>query len=135
MSEQLINENQAKLLTNTKTKNKNVIKNKRRRKKKKCVCCSRILRPDESLEKVVANDRMIFLSSIHPPVIAGHNNCIQAPIKTPKHRGFLLNLENYGVRWLPGAVTKYVAILMEQTKAGTLGPLPGRIRNNRKILD
>jgi hypothetical protein len=111
MSKQLINENQAKLLTNTKNKNKNVIKKKRRRKKKKCVCCSRILRPDESLEKVVANDRMIFLSSIHPPVIVGHNNCIQAPIKTPKHRGFLLNLENYGVSLPTYSVIDLLAII------------------------
>ncbi|XP_025208614.1 uncharacterized protein LOC112603986 [Melanaphis sacchari] len=132
MSKQLINLNGVKLLTNTKNKN---IKKNRLKKKKKCVCCSRILRRDESLEKVVANDRMIYLSSIHPPVILGHKDCIQAPITTPKHRGYLLNLENYGTRWLPGAVTKYVAILMEKTKAGTLGPLPGRIRNNRKILD
>lgn len=93
MSKQSVNVNPAKLLTNTKNKTK---KNKRS-KKKKCVCCSRILRRDESLERIEANDRMIFLSSIHPPVICGHKNCIQTPITTPKHRGFLLDLENYGV--------------------------------------
>ncbi|XP_003243312.1 uncharacterized protein LOC100571673 [Acyrthosiphon pisum] len=130
MSQQSIDLSQAKLLNN----NKNVIKNKRK-KKRKCVCCSRILRPDESLEKIVANERMIFLSSVYPPVIIGHNNCIQSPTTTPKHKGFLSEMENYSIKWTPGAVTKYVAVLMEQTKAGTLGPLPGRIRNNRRILD
>jgi len=49
------------------------------------------------MEKVAANDRMIFLTSIHPPVILGHKNCVQTPIKTPKHRGFMLNMEKYGV--------------------------------------
>jgi len=96
MSEQSIDLSQAKLLNNKKNKNMNVTKNKRK-KKRKCVCCSRILRPDESLEKIMANDRMIFLSSIHPPVVIGHKNCNQAPITTPKHKGFLLDLENYGV--------------------------------------
>jgi len=97
MSKQSIDLSQAKLLNdNTKKKNKNVSK-KKRKKKRKCVCCSKILRPDESLEKIVANDRMIFLSSIHPPVVLGHKNCIQAPITTPKHKGFLLDLEKYGV--------------------------------------
>lgn len=96
MSKQSIDLSQSKLLNNIKNKNMNVIK-KKRKKKIKCVCCSRILRPDESLEKIVANDRMIFLSSVHPPVILGHKNCIQSPITTPKHKGFLLDLENYGV--------------------------------------
>jgi len=96
MSQQSIDLSQAKLLNNIKNNNKNVIK-KKRKKKRKCVCCSRILRPDESLEKIVANDRMIFLSSVHPPVILGHKNCIQSPITTPKHRGFLSELEKYEV--------------------------------------
>ncbi|XP_015376643.1 PREDICTED: uncharacterized protein LOC107170935 [Diuraphis noxia] len=134
MSKQSIDLSQAKLMNNINNNNREVTKNKRK-KKRKCVCCSRILRPDESLEKIMANDRMIFLSSIHPPVVLGHKNCNQAPITTPKHKGFLLDLEKYGTNWSPGAVTKYVAILMEQTKAGTLGPLPGRIRNNRIIQD
>lgn len=96
MSQQSIDLSEAKLLNNIKNNNKNVIK-KKRKKKRKCVCCSRILRPDESLEKIVANDRMIFLSSVHPPVIIGHKNCIQSPITTPKHKGFLSELEKYGV--------------------------------------
>jgi len=95
MSKQSIDLSQSKLLKNIKNKNTNAFK--KRKKKIKCVCCSRILRPDESLEKIVANDRMIFLSSVHPPVILGHKNCIQSPITTPKHKGFLLDLENYGV--------------------------------------
>jgi len=92
MSKQSIDLSQAKLLNN----NRHIIKNKRK-KKRKCVCCSRILRPDESLEKIVANERMIFLSSVHPPVILGHKNCIQSPITTPKHKGFLSDMENYSV--------------------------------------
>lgn len=96
MSKQSIDLSQVKLLNNINNNNTNVIK-KKRKKKKKCVCCSKVLRPDESLEKIVANDRMIFLSSIHPPVILGHKNCIQTPITTPKHKGFLLDLEKYGV--------------------------------------
>lgn len=96
MSKQSIDLSQAKLLNNKKNKNMNVTKNKRK-KRRKCVCCSRILRPDESLEKIMANDRMIFLSSIHPPVVLGHKSCNQAPITTPKHKGFLLDLEKYGV--------------------------------------
>lgn len=97
MSRQFINANRAKFQSNAKNKIcKNVVKNKQP--KKKCVCCSRILRPDESLEKIVANERMIFLSkSIHPPVILGHKNCIQAPLKTPKNQGFMLDIEKYGV--------------------------------------
>lgn len=91
-SQQSIDLSQARLINN----NRNVIKNKRK-KKRKCVCCSRILRPDESLEKIVANERMIFLSSVYPPVILGHKTCIQSPITTPKHKGFLSEMENYSV--------------------------------------
>ncbi|KAL5237494.1 hypothetical protein ACI65C_004904 [Semiaphis heraclei] len=101
-------------------------------KKKKFFSCSRISRPEKSIDKFMTNEKMMQIAiSMYPSKTFGHIDCIIEPIKTPKTMGWLWSVEETGGvkinrNWRPGAIRLDVAEIIEKVRSGTIGPLPGR---------
>lgn len=66
-------------------------------KKKKFFSCSRISRPEKSIDKFMTNEKMMQIAiSMYPSKTFGHIDCIIEPIKTPKTMGWLWSVEETG---------------------------------------
>lgn len=72
------------------------VKQKRAKGGKPACCCSRIVRSESqsAVADVLTPDRAIRIArAVYPGVNCGHKDCVQYPVVTPKHMGWLWTLD------------------------------------------